>query len=304
MAKKKDKDTDITDLTDEAEEVGSGAALAGKQKKGGKKVKEPKELQPRGSNPSGDGAPKGLFGKLFRKKDAGAGAKNPKRRRLIIKLLIIFIPIILVAAFIVEEFVLFNWLGTKDIVDDFLVTVITKLDPKYEDINEQIQTKGDEREASLDGREREMDRREANMDRREAGLNDRDNRLNDRKLELDTREGELKENEKELDLRNERLDARSEQLDKREEQINLSQSRSVPAYLREMTEEELADIMSVSTSYSRMDPGTAAGILVELRDPNDVATILYYMSERNAAAILSVMEPEFAARITEILMNS
>ena len=299
MAKKKEKDTDITDLTDEAEEVVNGAVLAGRQKKGGKTAK--------GSADAGEnGGGKGLLSKFIRKKDNGAAGKagNPKRRRLIIKLIIIIVPILLVAAFIVEEFVLWNYLGTRDIVAGFLVTAVTKLDPEYADINEQLQLRSDEREAQLNSREKELDRRDANLDRRETGLGVRDNDLDERKQGLDTRESELKDREKELDLREERLDSRKEQLDKREEQINLSQERSMPAYLRDMTEEELADIMSVSTSYSRMDPGTAAGILVELRDPNDVATILYYMSERNAAAILSVMEPEFAARITEILMNS
>ena len=299
MAKKKDNAADITDLTDEAEEISNGSALAGKQKKGGKKVK--------GAAAADDnGGGKGILSRFIRKKDGGSAgkSKDPKRRRLIIKLVVIIVPILLVAAFIVEEFALWNYLGTRDIVAGFLVTVVSKLDPEYAKIEEQLQIRSDEREAGLDGRERELDRREANLDRREGGLNTRDNTLGERSSELDARENDIKEREKALDLRDDQLNSRKEQLDNREAQINLAQERSAPAYLRDLSEEELADIVSVSTSYSRMAPETAAGIMVELRDPNDVATILYYMSERNAGAILAVMEPEFAARITEILMNS
>jgi len=53
-----------------------------------------------------------------------------------------------------------------------------------------------------------------------------------------------------------------------------------------------------------MAPEAAAVILAELRDPQNVAVILYYMSERSAAAILSALEPEFAAKITEILLKT
>ena len=80
--------------------------------------------------------------------------------------------------------------------------------------------------------------------------------------------------------------------------------RTVPLYRREMTEEELEDMMSISTLYTQMAPEAAAARLVRLYDPRDVAAILYFMGERNAAAIMSVMTVEYAAEITEILLYS
>ena len=86
--------------------------------------------------------------------------------------------------------------------------------------------------------------------------------------------------------------------------MNKPDNSAAPLFHRAMSDQELADIQSLSRSYAQMDPGIAAGILVELKDEQHVATILYHMVERNAAAILSVMEPAFAARITEILLLS
>ena len=61
-------------------------------------------------------------------------------------------------------------------------------------------------------------------------------------------------------------------------------------------------MQSLSRSYAQIAPAAAADILIKLKDEQHVAAILYFMSERNAAAILSAMESEFAARITDILL--
>ena len=128
--------------------------------------------------------------------------------------------------------------------------------------------------------------------------------LGSRSADLDARDSALGERETLAQSRDELLDRRSAQLDRREEQINQAQTdASLPAYQREMTEQELADMIAVSSAYSRMAPEVAASILAEMRDPNDVVAILYYMNARNCAAVLAVMDPAYAARLTEILMR-
>ena len=47
-----------------------------------------------------------------------------------------------------------------------------------------------------------------------------------------------------------------------------------------------------------------AEILAELHSLEDAASILYFMTERRAGAILAAMNAELAARITEVLMGS
>ncbi|MCL2046245.1 MAG: hypothetical protein FWG88_07650 [Oscillospiraceae bacterium] len=126
---------------------------------------------------------------------------------------------------------------------------------------------------------------------------------------LDAREAELKEKEeafaeKERIISNRELqaDRRATELDRRQADLAEREERATPLYRRRMSEQDLSDMVSLSRSYSQMTPESAAAILVELDKAEDVAAILFYMSERNAAAILAVMEPEFAAHITSILL--
>ena len=130
-----------------------------------------------------------------------------------------------------------------------------------------------------------------------------------REAKLDEREASLLKLQTELDARERTASSRETQnlkrtteLDDREKTLDDLQQRLTPLYRRAMTEQELEDMVSLSRSYSRMAPEDAAVILLELSQPDDVAAILYYMNERNAAAILAVMEPEFAATITDILL--
>jgi flagellar motility protein MotE (MotC chaperone) len=104
----------------------------------------------------------------------------------------------------------------------------------------------------------------------------------------------------------EQLDRRSIGLDRREAALN--QAAEVAPRpddpRRELTEQELADIQSVSRTYAQMPPETAAEILMELYEMHDVARILFHMTERNVAAILAALEVEYAARVTEMLLGN
>ena len=131
---------------------------------------------------------------------------------------------------------------------------------------------------------------------REAELDDREAELDSFEAELDAREGALQNRETQLDRRSSQLDGREAALS---EQLILD---DLPRFRRSMSEQEVLDMESLSRSYSLMAPEAAAVILGELVVSDDVAAILYFMPERSAAAILSVMDAEFAAEITEILL--
>jgi len=140
------------------------------------------------------------------------------------------------------------------------------------------------------------------LDPESAILEERTAELEQFETELNRREDELDQRESSADSREAQLDRRRAQLDALEDELREKELRLIPIYRQPMTDEELADMLSLSRTYSMMSPETSAEILSELYDLEDITAILYFMTERNAAAILSEMEVDLAARITLVLL--
>ena len=213
-------------------------------------------------------------------KNAGnKGASGKKKNRAVLKLVLILIPVFLVACFVVA--LIFNMFGFRDMIGRLviepLINTIIWFDPEFTSVDEALRRRDDERSRVLDEREAGLAALEEELDARGTQANERDIQLDKRDAALDKREESLKQEQ---------------------------ESAEAPAYKRVLTEQELADLQSLSRSFSNMDPEIAAGILEELYEIDDVAAIIYHMSERNAAGILSVMDADFAARITEILLKA
>jgi len=266
---------DITDLTEDEE-----AAEKGKEKK----KKEKKQAPPPRQEDSGEAKPekkkKDKTAKGAGKKGDGGGKKSIK-----LKLILIIVPIVLVAACVAA--VILNFFGARDIlsgiVSDPLISAVVWLDPEFSTVDRELRKRSTEREDSLNKRGAELDERENDITTSEE--------------ELDTRAAEL-------DAQEAQLNRRSDQLDRREEQLRQSQSPAgLPAYQRELTEQEISDMRSLSRTYAQMPPESAASIIFHMHRPEDISTIIYYMSERNAAAILAELDPVFAALITEFLID-
>jgi len=262
------RDDDITDLT--GDENTEGKARVRKVSKG-KDTGSPAEPGLNRPNPG--------------KKGETVNEISDKKKGGPLKLILILLPIVLVAAFVV--LLVLNLFGIRDIaggvVIDPLISTIVWFDPGFTSVDDELRAKSDEREAELN--------------KRETGINERDEKLAKRESEIENRESML-------DSKEIQLNRRSASLDSQEEQATQTARPSLPLYRRAMTEQELADMQSLSRKYSRMTPDAAADILMELNDDRHVAAILYYMSERNASAILAVMDAEYAAKITEILLYS
>jgi len=230
----------------------------------GKKIKEPKAAK----EPREPKAKK-------EKKSKGAKEKGGAGGIIIIMILVL---LILVGGFAAALY--FDIFDSRviiaDIITDPLLDMIIWLDPGYSSINQRLVL------------EREL------MERRFA----------ERTEDLDIREAEIEMLENMLTGREQQLERRAFDLDRREEQIIAMYERTIPIHRRDMTEQELEDMLSLSRTFTQMAPDTAAQILVGLYDPRDVAALLYYMGERNAASILAVMRVDYAAEITEILLYS
>jgi len=176
--------------------------------------------------------------------------------------IILVIVLLLLIAGFVFEEIYYNYLGTRSII----IGAVVKLDPDFTESDQLL----DEKRAELEALEAQLTARERAAASREA--------------------------------QNVR---RSEELAQWEQELSDLENWLSPLYRRRMTAQELEDMQSLSVSYSRMAPESAAdrlAELAELSELDDVAAILYYMSERNAAAILASMEPEFAAEVTKILL--
>ena len=165
---------------------------------------------------------------------------------------------------------------TADLITEPLLNVIIWLDPDYLEINQRLEAERETQEKIFEERTEDLDGREEVIVIREDSLGQRE----------------------------QQLEWRAQELDRREEHIMAMYERTVPLWKRDMTEEELEDMLSLSRLYSQMSPEDAAARLVALHDPRDVAGILYYMNERNAASILAAFEVRYAAQITEILLYS
>jgi len=195
-----------------------------------------------------------------------------------IVLIMILIVILLIGGFGAVLF--FDLFSSRqivgDVVNDPLIRVVTWLDPRFNTIEQQLVTDAETQAKRHAERTEELDLREDNIEILENDIATREQLLERRALELDNREA----------------------------QIIAMYERTVPIHRREMTDEELEDMISLSRTFSRMAPEDAARILRQLYDPRDVAALLYYMSERNSAAILSTMDERYAAELTEILLYS
>jgi flagellar motility protein MotE (MotC chaperone) len=255
-------DGNTTDLTEDGEPA--PAAKGKKASKTPKAPKEPKvEKEPKLKKDKKSKDPKDEIGK-------GGGAGG-------IILIMLLVLIILISGFAAAlYFDVFNAREViGDVITDPLLDIIIWLDPGFSTIN-----------ARLEAERLTLERR----------YQERNEDLNERESHIILMEGVL-------DNRENMLDRRENDLDRREEQIIAMYERTVPLHRRDpMSEQDLEDMMSLSRTYTQMSPDDAAERLVRLYDPRDVASILYYMSERNAASILAAMDPGYAANITEILL--
>ena len=121
--------------------------------------------------------------------------------------------------------------------------------------------------------------------------------LNDRELALNERAAKIASDEQ-------RLDRRKTELDKRESDLNVRDATPrAPIYRQPLSDQQLADMKSIGKTYENMDPTDAARIMATLYNAEDMAAIVYYMSERGAAAVLTEMDVRLAARITDLLLK-
>ena len=280
--------------SDSAAPADAGGDDAGGEKKRrfGRAGKDDDSEKPEKGGKDGKADKTGKAGKADGNAKAGrtaaASHAGKKEKGILFKILIIVIPVLLVAAFVFEE-VSYDKLGLREKTGDLLTNAVIWLDPQH-----------DSARRTLRLRKEELDRREADLAaREERQLADYDARLS----ALSERKSALDEREDGLDAAEAKIEQRNASLDKREQDLNDMTLDKTPIYKRNLSEQEITDLKNLSGTFAAMAPDSAAEILVRMYDPGDVAAIIYYMSSKNAAAVMSAMDPAYAANLTQLLIS-
>jgi len=163
-----------------------------------------------------------------------------------------------------------------ELITEPLLGIVIWLDPGYLSIEQRLQSE-EEKMA------KEFAERSAKLEEREANIALMESVINTREIQIERRDAEQ---------------------NRREEQLLAMYERTIPLYRREFSEEMTADMNSLVRTYTNLAPDVASSILLRLYDIRDVASILWFMSERDAALILAEFTPEYAAEITEIWLYS
>lgn len=282
---------DFTDLTDDEGGIPSSDNKKGKRPKEPKpskapkvkKLKVPKEPKPKKGKPTDS---------------TTVGEKQGGR------FLLLMVVLVLLISGTIAGSVVFNFFGFRDMLRNTLVNAVITLDPEFAGI-----------EYNLRQRERRLDTWEQNLLQLEEMIAQLEGDLVNTAILPPPSEytnfaelitgfvGEIIRIEQQLATRETQLDRRSASLDRREESMDTREAERLPLFRRNLTAQEIEDITSLARTYTQMSPEAAAGILSEVNDLQHVATILFFMTERHAGAILAAMEAELAAEITEILLG-
>lgn len=115
-------------------------------------------------------------------------------------------------------------------------------------------------------------------------------KLNDRKKQLDLREKELEELEQELNKQKVEIEARIQYLEK--------VRRDIAGVLKDRVEVDQEKVKKLVEFYSSMKPAQAAEIIGTINEDLAIG-VLQNMKKKNAAAILNMIEPKKARKLSE-----
>lgn len=115
-------------------------------------------------------------------------------------------------------------------------------------------------------------------------------KLNDRKKQLDLREKELEELEQELNKQKVEIEARIQYLEK--------VRRDIAGVLKDRVEVDQEKVKKLVEFYSSMKPAQAAEIIGSINEDLAIG-VLQNMKKKNAAAILNMIEPKKARKLSE-----
>lgn len=132
------------------------------------------------------------------------------------------------------------------------------------------------------------------------------------KVTFEQRQEQLIALEKSLELREQAVAEREEKVEKKAEKLSiledeLEERENAPVDFNEKIlntkEDQLENLKKVSGICDTMEPEEASKILLELDSVDEMALVIYFMSEGAAADVLALLPEMTAARILALIMD-
>jgi flagellar motility protein MotE (MotC chaperone) len=124
-------------------------------------------------------------------------------------------------------------------------------------------------------------------------------RISDLEYQLD----DIETREADIEYQWELLAEEREELANWEQEIYAEVGGHTPLWRSPMTDGDLADMKNLAKIYGAMAAADAADIMAQLYSADEMAAILYYLTAKKAASVLTAMDHDLSASITEILMS-
>ena len=124
----------------------------------------------------------------------------------------------------------------------------------------------------------------------------------EKELELMAKEKELKKQEEDIAVQKKAADSRESALEKKESELGAREALVTKA--EQDAANNAASLEQLAEVYSRMEPASAAQILSQIKNIEDVTDILRQMKQNKVADILAAMTPELASKITVQIKTS
>lgn len=132
----------------------------------------------------------------------------------------------------------------------------------------------------------------------ELSMEEQQTRLDRLEEELELRESELTGRETDVTDREKAVKKREEDVEKRErEQLSFAQ------VMAETTPERMETLKKVSAICNEMSAETAVGIVQNLVNTDEIALVIYHMTEENAAKLLALLPQATAAKVLSLMMR-
>ena len=131
-----------------------------------------------------------------------------------------------------------------------------------------------------------MDPNYVTVEAQDASLKKREQSVTDREKAVKEQEDGLKDKEKELDTREKNVG-----------------NGTFAEYIAGFSNEHISQLQQLASVYSNMDAKAAAAALSKLGNVEDMAVVINYMKDQNAAALMNNLDADTAAKITEYILG-
>lgn len=124
---------------------------------------------------------------------------------------------------------------------------------------------------------------------------------------MEAQDASLKKREQSVTSREEAAKEQEEALKKKEDELKIREKNvgngTFAEYIAGFSNEHISQLQQLASVYSNMDAKAAAAALSKLGNIEDMAVVINYMKDQNAAALMNNLDADTAAKITEYILG-